>query len=62
LLPLLTGDGREHHGEILRRAAALAEAGTLTPLLNARRYSNAEIEAAYADVAASSVGKTVIEF
>jgi NADPH2:quinone reductase len=62
LLPLLTGDGREHHGEILRRASSLAEAGTLTPLLNARRYSNAEIEAAYADVAASSVGKTVIEF
>lgn len=62
LLPLLTGDGREHHGEILRRAAALAEAGKLTPILNVRRYSTADIEAAYADVAAGSTGKTVIEF
>ena len=62
LLPLLTGDGREHHGEILRRATALAEAGKLTPMLNARRYSMTDIEAAYADVVAGSVGKTVIEF
>ncbi len=62
LLPLLTGDGREHHGEILRQATALAEAGKLTPMLNARRYSTTDIEAAYADVVAGSVGKTVIEF
>jgi NADPH:quinone reductase-like Zn-dependent oxidoreductase len=62
LLPLLTGEGREHHGEILRRAAALAESGKLTPLLNERQYSSAEIEAAYADVASSVTGKTVIEF
>ncbi|MGW3103646.1 zinc-binding dehydrogenase [Streptomyces sp. NPDC001100] len=27
LLPMLTGNGREHHGEILREAAALADAG-----------------------------------
>jgi len=62
LLPLLTGDGREHHGEILRRATALAEVGKLTPMLNVRRYSTTDIEAAYADVVAGSVGKTVIEF
>ena len=62
LLPLLTGEGREHHGEILRRAAALAETGKLTPLLNVRRYSSAEIEAAYADVASGVTGKTVVEF
>lgn len=30
LLPLLTGRGREHHGEILREAAALVEAGLLS--------------------------------
>ena len=62
LLPLLTGEGRDHHGEILRRAAVLAEAGRLAPLLNVRRYSSAEIETAYSDVVASEVGKTVIEF
>ena len=27
LLPLLTGEGREHHGEILREVAALVDAG-----------------------------------
>jgi hypothetical protein len=32
LLPVLTGHGREHHGEILREAAALADAGLLKPL------------------------------
>ena len=29
LLPLLTGEGREHHGEIMREAPKLAEAGKL---------------------------------
>jgi NADPH:quinone reductase len=62
LLPLLTGEGREHHGEILRRAAELAEAGKLSPLLNAKRYSSMEIDAAYAEVVSSVTGKTVIEF
>jgi NADPH2:quinone reductase len=31
LLPLLSGEGRAHHGEILRSAAALIKAGTLVP-------------------------------
>jgi len=39
LLPLLTGEGRAHHGEILRDATRLAEAGRLTPLLDPRRYT-----------------------
>jgi NADPH2:quinone reductase len=30
LLPLLTGRGRAHHGQILTEVAALAEAGQLT--------------------------------
>jgi len=33
LLPLLTGRGREAHGEILRQAARLAAAGRLRPHL-----------------------------
>jgi NADPH:quinone reductase-like Zn-dependent oxidoreductase len=33
LLPLLTGDGLEHHGEILRAAAELVDAGGLSPRL-----------------------------
>ncbi|MBV4474476.1 zinc-dependent alcohol dehydrogenase family protein [Pseudomonas botevensis] len=39
LLPLLTGKGCEQHGEILRQAAALIEAGRLRPLLDPRRFT-----------------------
>jgi NADPH2:quinone reductase len=39
LLPLLTGEGRARHGEILRQAAGLAEAGTLTPIMDPRRFT-----------------------
>ena len=38
LAPLLTGRGRAHHGEILREATALAEAGDLTPRVDARVF------------------------
>jgi NADPH:quinone reductase len=61
LLPLTTGEGRAHHGEILARAAALAESGKLRPLLNERRFSTSEITAAHAVVAAGSLGKVVVE-
>ena len=61
LLPLLIGEGRAHHGEILTRAAALAETGKLRPLLNERTFSTAEIAAAHAVVAAGSLGKVVVE-
>ena len=33
LMPLLSGEGRRHHGEILTEVARLAEAGKLTPNL-----------------------------
>jgi len=62
LLPLLSGHGLAHHGEILRRAAALADAGLLTPLLAHKRFSIADIEAAFATVVSGAIGKTVIEF
>ncbi len=39
LLPLLTGEGRAHHGEILREATRLAEAGQLLPKLDPRRFT-----------------------
>ena len=61
LLPLLTGDGLAHHGEILHRVADLADAGELTPLLAQRRFSTAHIEAAFDYVTSGSVGKTVID-
>ncbi len=61
LMPLLTGEGRAHHGEILRRAAELAEEGKLRPLVSERRFSGAEIEAAHALVEAGTVGKVIVE-
>jgi NADPH:quinone reductase-like Zn-dependent oxidoreductase len=33
LYPLISGEGRSHHGEILAQASALADAGKLRPLL-----------------------------
>jgi hypothetical protein len=43
LLPLLTGRGREHHGEIMRESVALAGAGALTPLLAPRHFTLADV-------------------
>ncbi len=34
LLPLLTGQGRAHHGQILRRLAGLVEGGRIRPVLD----------------------------
>jgi NADPH:quinone reductase len=39
LLPLLTNEGRLHHGDILRDATRLVEAGKLRPRLDPRRFS-----------------------
>ena len=47
LLPLLTGEGRAHHGEILAEATRLAEAGQLTPLLDPRCFTLDTVDEAY---------------
>ncbi len=62
LLPLITGEARDHHGQILTHAAALAEAGKLRPLLSTQHFSESEIGAAYDLVEAGATGKAVIEF
>ena len=64
LLPLLTGQGKPHHGEILREVAALADAGKLKPLLNPQRFSTSsseEIAAAHALVSSGALGKVVVD-
>ena len=61
LLPLLTGEGRAHHGEILAKAATLADAGKLKPRLDPRTFTWSEIEEAYAAVAdGTTQGKVVV--
>lgn len=39
LLPLLTGEGHAHHGEILRQATQLAEANQLRPIVDPRHFT-----------------------
>lgn len=61
LYPLLTGEGRAHQGNILKRAGQMAEDGKLVPILADRRYSTDQIAEAYARVEAGSLGKVVID-
>jgi NADPH:quinone reductase-like Zn-dependent oxidoreductase len=61
LLPLITGESRAHHGKILAKAAALAEAGKLRPLLNEQHFSINDIGAAHALIQSGASGKVVVE-
>lgn len=62
LLPILTGEGREHHGQILAQAAALAEARLLKPLLDPGRFGLGDVDAAHARVAGGQAqGKVVVD-
>lgn len=47
LLPLLTGEGRAHHGAILREGTRLAEAGLIKPRLDARTFDLETVGDAY---------------
>lgn len=61
LLPLLTGEGRPHHGEILERATELAEAGKLAPRLDPRSFSLDQAQGAHdAVTAGGGAGKVVV--
>ncbi|MFJ9861159.1 zinc-dependent alcohol dehydrogenase family protein [Streptomyces albogriseolus] len=62
LLPMLTGRGREHHGEILREAAALVDEGKLRPLLDGTRYTLADVADAHRSVESGTAdGKVVVD-
>jgi NADPH:quinone reductase len=62
LLPMLTGRGRTHHGDILREATKLAEAGKLKPLLNPERFKfETALEAHAAVESGKTAGKVVVE-
>ncbi|REE91599.1 NADPH:quinone reductase-like Zn-dependent oxidoreductase [Paenibacillus taihuensis] len=60
LMPLLTGEGRAHHGEILREIAALYSQGLLKPILNQRIFTLDEIEDAHRSMGEKQVGKVVV--
>lgn len=62
LLPLLTGEGRAHHGDILREAARLVDAGKLRPRLDPRRFGLSSVTEAHAAIEdRSAQGKIVID-
>jgi NADPH:quinone reductase-like Zn-dependent oxidoreductase len=61
LHPLLTGEGRAHHGKILGEAAKLAEAGKLRPRVDPREFDLANVAAAHDAVTTRTAeGKPVI--
>lgn len=61
LLPLLTGKGREHHGQILADAARLVDAGKLKPIMDGRRFDLKTANAAYDALANGAQGRLAIE-
>ena len=62
LRPMITGQGREHHGEILRAAAALVEAGRLAPRMDAHRFDLGSVAQAHELVGSGrSAGRVVVD-
>jgi NADPH2:quinone reductase len=61
LTPLLTGHGREKHGQIMAEATRLADAGKLRPVLSTQRFRLAEGDAALDLVESGrSAGKVIV--
>ena len=61
-IPLITSEGREHHGEILREVAKLADAGKLKPLSEPTRFTFAQANEAHALFESKKhVGKIVLD-
>ena len=61
LMPLLTGEGRAHQGEILKAAADLVDAGKLTPWLDSRSFGFAQIDDAHEAITKRTArGKVVV--
>lgn len=60
LMPLLSGNGREHHGEIMAEASMLVDGGKLRPVLSAQRFVLAEGNAALDLVESGRAGGKVV--
>jgi NADPH:quinone reductase-like Zn-dependent oxidoreductase len=62
LLPMLTGEGRAHHGDILREATRLIEAGKVAPRVDPRHFRLASVGEAYRALESSdTAGKIVVD-
>ncbi len=62
LLPMLTGEGLAHHGEILKQVADWVDEGKLVPLVDSQRFTLDHVNAAHDYFASGKhTGKIVIE-
>lgn len=62
LLPLLSGEGRAHHGEIMTEATRLVEAEKLVPRVDPRRFKLESVGDAYALIRGNATnGKLVVD-
>lgn len=62
LLPMLTGEGRAHHGEIMREATRLVEAGKVIPRVDPRHFALSSVADAYRAIEANeAAGKIVVD-
>jgi NADPH2:quinone reductase len=62
LLPMLTGVGRAHHGEIMREATRLVEAGNVSPRVDPRNFTLSSVDDAYRAIEANdAAGKIVVD-
>jgi NADPH2:quinone reductase len=62
LMPLLSGKGRAHHGEIMEQASKLVEAGKIVVQVDQRRFGFDQADAAYDVIDAGGArGKLVID-
>jgi NADPH2:quinone reductase len=62
IIPVLHDVGREHHGEIMRRIAALVDSGRMRPLLDPARFDLAHAADAQAHLEEGrATGKVVID-
>ena len=62
LLPLLTGIGRSHHGDIMREATKLADAGLLSVRVDPHQFDLGSAEEAYQYLeSGDAIGKVVVD-
>lgn len=62
LLPMLSGQGRAKHGEILAKLAGIVDAGALKPLLDDTAFNLDTVGAAYDRLTSGkAIGKVVVE-
>ncbi len=62
LIPMLTNEGREHHGEILSRVAHMVDHGAIKPILDEEIFKFSTIGDAHARLeSGKTIGKVVAE-